>query len=197
MFRYLETIRYDGGIFQNLSYHKSRFNRTRKDIFKLDPIDLLISIPQNLNSQVTYRVRVLYRESIDEVQFIPYLPKVISSFKFVDGGDIEYSHKSEDRESLNSLVQSVTGEPIIVKGGSITDTTFGNLIFFDGRDWLTPDTPLLRGVERERLLDNGLIRESQITVTDLVKFSTFKMINAMLPFDIAPVYSVDIIESIQ
>ena len=71
-------------------------------------------------------------------------------------------------------------EVIIVKDGYITDTSYTNLCFFDGTTWFTPDTPLLPGTMRQRLLDQGIIKEKSIPLSDLNKYQSISLINAMM-----------------
>lgn len=54
-----------------------------------------------------------------------------------------------------------------------------NLIFFDGRDWVTPANPLLKGTCRNRLLAEGSITGREIAPGDLVNYLGCKLINAM------------------
>jgi 4-amino-4-deoxychorismate lyase len=72
---------------------------------------------------------------------------------------------------------------LIVKDGYITDTSFSNIVFFDGEKWVTPARPLLRGTMRESLLKRNLIGEENITVDDLNKIKEARLINAMLPLE--------------
>jgi 4-amino-4-deoxychorismate lyase len=71
---------------------------------------------------------------------------------------------------------------LIVKNGYITDTSFSNIVFFDGDKWVTPARPLLRGTMRESLLKTNYIEETDILVNDLKKFTIARLVNAMLPF---------------
>ena len=71
---------------------------------------------------------------------------------------------------------------IIVKDGLITDASYANLIFWDGENWFTPNTPLLKGVQREKLLKDGLIQEKEIKPSDLASYQKVALINAMLDF---------------
>ncbi len=68
---------------------------------------------------------------------------------------------------------------MIIKNGKVTDCSIGNLIFRLGNQWLTPDTPLLAGTQREKLLQEGKIRETTIYAKDIEKFDEIRLINAM------------------
>ena len=72
---------------------------------------------------------------------------------------------------------------LIVKKEFITDTSFSNIIFFDGDNWITPSTPLLEGTKRKELLEKNIISEQEIKFSDLKNFKKAILINAMLDFD--------------
>ena len=65
----------------------------------------------------------------------------------------------------------------------ITDFIYSNIVFFDGSQWVTPRTFLLKGTMREALLQSGEIIQKNIKVSDLVNFKSFKRINAMMNLD--------------
>lgn len=85
---------------------------------------------------------------------------------------------------------------MIVKNGCITDSYNANLIFFDGRLWWTPDTPLLAGTQRARLLDEKRIFPRRIMPGDLVQFEKAGLINAMLNMNDMPIVDISNIEGI-
>ena len=70
-------------------------------------------------------------------------------------------------------------EIIIIKNGKVTDCSIGNLIFRQGKKWYTPDSPLLLGTQREKLLREGKIQETTIFQEDIINFDEIKIINAM------------------
>jgi 4-amino-4-deoxychorismate lyase len=82
---------------------------------------------------------------------------------------------------------------LIVKNGFITDTSSANILFYDGRDWVTPSTPLLMGTCREKLLRGGKIREENIKRDDIYKFKHFRLINAMIGENLLPIPIINII----
>ena len=71
-------------------------------------------------------------------------------------------------------------EILIVRDGAITDTSYSNVAFFDGRKYVTPDTFLLNGTRRQYLLGTGVLTECRITPSDLGGFERVVLINAML-----------------
>jgi 4-amino-4-deoxychorismate lyase len=184
MYQLIETIKVINGQFQNLPYHNARLNNARRELFSCkDEIDiaLLVSIPAEVKKGV-YKCTVTYSEKILAAQFQPYIIRKINNLKLVVNNEIDYSYKYADRVNLNKLLEQKgeCDEIIIVKNGLITDTSYTNLVFYDGAKWLTPNSPLLKGTKREKLLKEGLIEEVEIKANDLTKYSKVALINAML-----------------
>lgn len=184
MCQFVETICIENGKPRNLSYHVQRLNLTMRTFFPeskaIGEHELLTDIP---NVQGLQKARVVYDENgIAECSFAPYTIRKINSIAIVEDNDISYSWKSTDRSALMRLREKAPDydEVIIIKNGCVTDTSYTNLCFFDGKEWLTPDTPLLRGTMRQKLLDEGIIREARILKTDLHKFQSVSLINAMM-----------------
>ena len=173
---FIETLLITNKI-ENLLYHNIRFNKTRAMFFGSEPIDLqdFIELKQNK------RVRVLYNEKILKVEYFNLVPREFKKLKIVNA-DIEYNYKYENREKLNSLKVKGYDEVIIIKDGYVTDTTISNLAFFDGKEWFTPNTPLLKGTKRSELLEKGGLKEKTIKIHDLKNYQKVAMINAILGF---------------
>jgi 4-amino-4-deoxychorismate lyase len=184
MCRLIETIKVVDGQFQNIAFHNSRLNNSRKELFKskyeLD-ISTLITIPSSANKG-THKCTLTYNEEIIGIHFQPYTIRKIESLKMVTSDHISYQYKYADRSALSELLnqKGYCDEIIIVKNNRITDTSFSNLIFFNGNNWLTPNSPLLKGTKREKLLEAGSIVEANIKSGDLAKYEKVGLINAML-----------------
>ena len=179
-----ETIRIENGILRYPEEHEKRMLRSRTALFGVnDPISLqrVIGIPGEYSSGIV-RCRVDYGIKIDAVKFTPYRLKKLKKFQIVINEEIEYPFKFSDRSSLESLLRdkNTADEIILVQHGLITDTSFSNLIFYDGRNWITPSIPLLHGTCRERLIREGKITEREISVPELYSFKGLKIINAMI-----------------
>lgn len=181
----LETIRIEDGCPQGLSRHEERMNRSRRELFGFsEPISLTeyLTVPENALSGI-FRCRVIYEKEIARIEFHPYSPAVIRSLLLTDAGELEYSHKYENREAINALIdKSKADDILIVRDGLVTDSSFANVAFRRDDVWVTPDTPLLRGTMRHHLILQGIVTEERITVGDIRKYSHFRLINAMLGF---------------
>ena len=185
----LETIKIENGKLLNMGFHNWRFNQARRELFNLPEIDLeqVISIPDDL-ANITYRCRVLYDQTIQKVEFIPYQTRSIQSLRLVYDDTINYAYKYANRTHLNELFKKRgnADEIIIVKKGLITDCTIGNLVFYDGEKWLTPEQPLLAGTQRQKLLSEGQIKQAKITEKDLSNYQKVGIINAFYLLDNMP-----------
>lgn len=183
MCRLIESIKVFEKKLFNIEYHNKRMNNSRRILFNCnDEIDLLtmIKIPDYLNNGL-YKCRLIYSKEIESIEFIPYVKKVINKIKVVENDFINYEHKYEDRSELTKMLsESNADEIIIVKNNFVTDASFANLIFSDGVIFITPSTPLLKGTKREKLLNEGIIKEEEIKKSDIKKFKYVYLINSML-----------------
>jgi len=180
----LETIRIEEGKIANLSYHQDRCDQSRQTLFKsADSLDLasMIQPPQT----GLYRCRILYAEELHSVEYIPYVPKEINSFKIVPA-KIDYGLKYANRDALNVLLEDnkEVDEVIIEKEGYLTDITIANIAFYDGEQWFTPENPLLKGTMRAKLIGEGLLQTREIRKEDLNNYTQVALMNAMLGFKI-------------
>lgn len=184
MCQFVETIRIKDGIAMNMKYHLKRLNRTRENFWpgcrKIEANELIKNIP---SSNFLQKLRVTYNENIITRDISPYIRKNIETLAIVESNTVDYTWKSTNREVLTLLraqAPSYADEVIIIKNGYVTDTSYTNICFFDGKEWFTPDTPLLRGTMRKFLLDKGVIRETKIQKTDIRHFQKVSLINAMM-----------------
>ncbi|MDP2890708.1 MAG: aminotransferase class IV family protein [Bacteroidota bacterium] len=186
----LETLKLKDGIVQNLSYHQNRLNRSMDELFPdAQKIDLAkeIPIPENCNSGI-YKVRVLYGQTIEKIEFEPYVFRLVKSLKVVHHDSIDYHLKYADRQILQELFaqRGDCDDIIIVKNGLVTDSFAANLLFFDGEKWFTPKTPLLKGTKRQLLIDNRIVSEREIREEDIRSYLKVGLINAMIDFKEMP-----------
>ena len=184
---FIESIRLEDGALHNLHYHNLRTNRTRRELLGIRHeinLDEYIHIPGDYDSGL-YKCRVTYGEQIVSVELEEYVVRRPQLLKLVEGKDIDYAYKYADRTALDALYEERENcdDILIIKEGRVTDTSYANVAFYDGKDWITPDTPLLKGTRRQELLDNGLITEGPILVGDMDNYQRILLFNAMIPFD--------------
>jgi 4-amino-4-deoxychorismate lyase len=182
MCQLFETICIENGVVKNLVYHQQRVNRLASHTL----IDYIIRL--DLPRVGTHRLRIDYTPThIIQHTITPYIPQIITSLRLVMVEDnFQYAHKWADRSPLEGALaqKSDADEILIVRNGLITDTSFSNVLFLDGKQWVTPAEPLLAGTCRARLLHQRRIEATSIRMEELGRFSHFMLINAMRDFDL-------------
>lgn len=182
MSRFLETIKLLDGEFYNLEYHQQRLSNTCSH-FKLVNFNLHLFLKdQTIPRKGLYKCRIVYGADDAKFEFIPYHAKSVKLLKLVESDSIDYQFKWEDRTEINQLFnqRGNADDVIITKNGLVTDSSYANLLFWDGKNWFTPEQPLLKGTQREFLIKSELIKQSTISIPDLRKFEKVKLINSML-----------------
>ena len=185
MYPLFETLCIENGKIQNIDLHQARYERSLYQFYGKSAVKIfnhfsLIQLPVPLQNRLV-RCRIDYNDKTTQIQYFEYYRKIYRTFQPVICDDIEYSLKYADRSLINKLFaqRGTCDEIIIIKNGKVTDCSIGNLIFRQGEKWYTPDTPLLIGSQREKLLQDGKIQESTIFQEDIVNFDEIKIINAM------------------
>jgi 4-amino-4-deoxychorismate lyase len=183
----IESIKVVDGKFCNLFYHEQRMIRS---------LDMLCGFDEDLNleqflseldvpAQGVFKCRIEYDDATRQVEFLPYEPKTVRSLKVVENDRISYEFKYKDRSKLDKLFSQRENcdDILIVKKGTVTDSSCANVIFRRGKTWYTPWSALLKGTMRQNLIDNNKIQTEDIQLEDIKSFESCKLINAMLEFD--------------
>jgi 4-amino-4-deoxychorismate lyase len=187
MSRFIETIRLQDGVANNLGYHAERMNRSVEEILhanrKFDLEKTLSSL--NLPPKGLHKIRLVYDTEILSMEVTPYKKKGIRQLKIVYDNAISYDYKFENRSELENLFsqREDCDDVIIIKNYQVTDASYANLIFRKNNQWFTPKTFLLNGTTRRQLLERKIILEEKITINDLQRYEKVKLINAMLQLD--------------
>jgi len=127
-----------------------------------------------------YKLRIVYSGDNRNYSVEKYTVKKIGSVVAVECSDAEYFFKNEDRSLFSSLMNDNYDEIFILKKGMVTDSSFSNLAFYDSGKWYTPETFLLNGIMRQKLLADNIIRERSIAAEDIKKYEKISFINSML-----------------
>lgn len=185
MSRFIESIKIEDQQMYLLQLHQRRVDETFAHFGKEGSINLekIYKVLEH-DGDGLFKLKISY--DLDKnfrTQIIPYAISEFDSFKLVENNSFDYSFKFEDRAPLELMLrQAKTDEIIIVKNNHITDTSFSNILFKKGKDWYTPTTCLLNGVQRQHLLKSKKIKQAEITVQNLNEYSHFQLINAMNDF---------------
>ncbi len=193
MSQFIESIKIEYKKIILLDLHQKRVDDTFAHFGKESSINLA-EIFKNLDHDEDglYKLRISYDLNKNfRTQLIPYAISEINNFQLVVNNVYDYSFKFEDRKELEKMLQQArSGEIIIVKNNHITDTSFSNILFKKGKDWFTPSTYLLNGVQRQHLLQEKKIKEAEITMQNVSEYSHFQLINAMNDFDDMFIYPI-------
>ncbi len=194
MCRLFETVCVKNGVLQNIEYHNNRMNFARNHFFEKTRKLVLeneIIVPTEFSDSF-YKCRVIYGNDIEQIDFELYTAKKIQQLVIAKFDSIDYSFKFMERSVFQDLKDKFCNqsddEILIVRNGIITDTSFTNVVFWDGKDWFTPRLPLLKGTCRQRLIAKNVIGERHILLSDIYqqKYKSVRLINAMLDFENAP-----------
>ena len=189
-FPLFETLAIEQGNICNIELHQQRYKRSLQVFYgKQSAVDFPhvfqlaehIRVPLELTAEPLIRCRIDYNAEQIQCRYFPYQRKHYRTFKPVVCDYIDYGLKYADRTLLNELLEQKgdCDEIMIIKNGYVTDCTIGNLIFRQGTQWFTPDTPLLEGTQRAILLAQGRIKVRSILATDLSLFEEIRLINAL------------------
>lgn len=183
---FIETLKITNGHFVDSTPHRERMRNTLVETGIRLPILPSFrdeDIPADLRQGIV-KCRCTYGNALC-VEYERYVPRAIHTLKLVEDDSIDYHLKYADRTPLLQLLK-LRGECddiLIVHHGEITDTSYSNILLFDGTRYVTPRSALLNGTKRRRLLEEGRIEEMTIRPSDLSRFHTLHLINAMLDIE--------------
>ncbi len=191
---FFETIKcYDEEIF-NLKWHQQRIAKA---------IGLNINLQDYIYPPNTklLKCKIIYNDSgILDISYFKYIPRETNSFKLIFDDTIDYKYKRTDRKKLDNLFNQKgnADEIIIIKNGFVSDTSIANIAIFQNGIWVTPKLPLLKGTCRNRLIEEKIIFEKNITIKELLKSQKIALMNSMIDFKIISnfdiIYSKEILE---
>ena len=178
-----ESICVLNGCVLNPKWHELRYHSAYSKLFGESPKKSLLAglqIPIEFQTGKV-KLKIIYGQNQKEFSFQHYKTQKIETLKIVHHDELDYSRKYNDRRTLNKLFsfKENCDDVLIVKNSEVTDTSYGNVIFFDGKNWITPKNPLLKGTCRARLISDGKVSEQVIRVEDLKSLKGVKVINAM------------------
>ena len=185
MYPLFESIRVEGGSVHLLQYHQKRLERSYLYMFKKKCAWQLNSMIPELPKEGSFKLRFLYNKDRFTFELLPYTSRKIECLKLIEIDSYSYDHKFTDRSGLDNAykLRGDCDDVLLTKNGFLTDTSYCNIILFDGSQWVTPEKPLFEGVQREFLINQQRVTPKQIHVNDLSDFISFQLINALNPFE--------------
>ncbi|WP_405395512.1 aminotransferase class IV [Maribacter sp. Asnod2-G09] len=187
MYPLFESVCIENSQIKNAAYHEARFNKSYLQQYKTHPTYTLFDGIHltNLDDTLKYKLRIGYKQNGTRYSISEYENSIATSLKLVSDDTISYALKKNNRKKLNALFlqREEADDVLIIKNGLVTDASYSNILFFDGKQIVTPTTPLLEGTCRARLLAINRIVEKSISVAELQNFESFQLINALNDFD--------------
>jgi 4-amino-4-deoxychorismate lyase len=186
--QFIETLLIENARIANLQGHQKRVNSTFQKYFpdyvafSIEKIVLSSAIYTNLvKIDKRYKCRIVYSWDMYKVEIEEYNQTNINSLKIVQSESFDYSFKYANRDTINALREKKGkyDDIIISINGIVTDCSFANLVFFDGKKYYTPLHPLLAGTKRLKLLEENIISSIEIKEKDINKFREVHLINAL------------------
>lgn len=203
--RYLETLGLRGEEAHALELHRDRVRRTLLHAGGTPEGHPLLEelVPERLVARLRaelgegYRPEQLYRlsysydcETLCELRCLAYVLRRLERLVlWVLPEGFDYSYKYADRSFFDAVQAELQqGElPLFVRpDGSLSDTSYTNIVLRTAAGYRTPERPLLEGTERRRLLEAGRISAAPLTLMDLSACRGVYLINAMMPLETAP-----------
>lgn len=133
-----------------------------------------------------FKARVLYGKDILRVEVSPYHKRKVDSLRCVQVGQaLDYHLKYLDRTVFSPYLalKGKADDILMIRDGRPTDTSYSNIVLYDGSSYYTPSSFLLPGVKRRFLIEQGVVQEVDVKVGDLGSFQKIFLINAMLDLE--------------
>jgi len=183
---FFETIKIDKGRAFHLDYHEQRIAKALSSV-GFNPYFSLQQIIQPPSNKLL-RCKIIYDNSRYNIEYFEYQQRTVVKLKLLTCNAISYKHKYTNRESIDKLFtcKEEADDILIVKNGYVTDTSIANIAFFSNGVWITPNSPLLEGTTRARLIDEKFLHVRDISVKDVISAQGFALLNAMIGFHQVP-----------
>ncbi len=201
MYPFFETLRLERNGFQLLAYHQKRLNEVFAAFYpEAKPWDLKRLLQPVPRVETRTKCRFVYGREGYQIFYEPYTLRQIKRVKIVEA-IVRYPYKSTDRAEFEKYAALCgEGEMVVFScDGYITDSLFSNVVFSDGKQWVTPTTYLLNGVQRRFCLEKRSIVEREITVGDLSRYTQIGFINAMVDLGelVLPLTAVEVVNGLE
>lgn len=187
----LETLKIEDGYAENADMHLDRMMRSSAELWgcgiHADPA--MFAVPDGFRKG-TVKCRILYsRKGVEEVQYMSYVPRAVKTLRAVVCDTVDYHLKYADRSVLERLCSMKDGcdDILVVRSdGTVTDTSFSNVVVKVGDKYFTPSDFLLDGCRRRSLIASGRVEERKMYLHDIRPDSEIFIVNSMLDLGEVP-----------
>ena len=179
----VESIKILNGRCYLLALHEARMRKAQSELYGIQNsihLHKYIQIPEVFKEGLV-KCRIEYDTQIRDVQFLRYSVRTIRNAKTVVSDEINYPYKFVNRPQLDALfsLRENCDEIIIIKNGLVTDAYYYNLVFEKEKRFYTPAIPLLKGIQRENLLNCNKIISTDIPADHIHNYESIHFINAL------------------
>ncbi|MFV0483218.1 MAG: aminotransferase class IV [Bacteroidales bacterium] len=180
--KFIETIRFANGEAQLINYHQKRLERTQDVFYNVNNIKLTDILP-DVKTNEEMKCRIIYSDKIEDIKLTPPQERTVNELVTVNADGINYKYKNANRKVFEKISEGLEEQqlPLIIKEGFITDTSISNVVVRIGDELITPIEPLLRGVQRQHLVDTGVVIEAPIPTSIIDFIDEIILINCMMP----------------
>ncbi len=190
-FDLLETLRLDGSGYHELDRHLSRlaassryFRRPYDEDRVCAPLSAVTPPPEPLRVRLTVDPDGTPTVSVASIEERRAPVRLAIDHEPIDTTDVFRYHKTTHRTAYDEAVaHHPEADDVIATNdrGEVVETTIGNLLVRFGDDWVTPpiESGCLPGVERERLLEAGEVREATVTLDQLAGADEIHVVNSV------------------
>lgn len=186
MYHCIESIKLLDGKFFRTEFHQQRIDKAFAGLY---PSAQSFNLDKLLESSHfpkagLYKCRITFDIENINITYEPYRMRNITSLQSVVTKAQCMEFKTEDRVLIQQAFdqRGDCDDIIMLKNGLLTDTSYANIALFDGNNWYTPAQPLLKGTNRAFLLSKGYLKEADIYLADIQKFSKIRIFNALIEF---------------
>ncbi len=186
MCQFIESIKLFDGQFYRLPFHQARVDSIFKRFFPTSNGFQLVQIlgDKNFPEKGLFKCRIVFNQSIQLVDFVPYTKRKICTLKLVETQIEPTNYKSENREQITAAFaqKGNCDDILMLNNGFLSDASYYNTALWNGENWYTPHVPIIYGTQRAYLLQIGKIVEREIRKEDISSYKTIRLFNAMVEF---------------
>jgi 4-amino-4-deoxychorismate lyase len=189
MYQLVESIWIKDRVAFNLNYHQARMDETIRVLYGKENKFNLSKLIDTDDIEGEQKLRFLYNSEEFKIEVKPYERKTIKKVQVVFDNKIKYTFKFLERKELDYLysMREDADEIIIFRENILTDAYYYNVVLEKNGRYYTPQRPLLNGVMRSKLIDEGILIQKNISINKIFDFEKLHLINALNPLGLVSI----------